>query len=133
MVLLDGEFIVFQPFLAATSIPSYTEGNLWLDPSEYATATTNLPPSNGHLLVAGQLYLNIVLTNYRMLLFRAISPTEFTPFASIPHFMVVSISKIGGKKSRDAYGVLISLITPLQFAVFCLDITNSALSLSVRY
>ncbi|ESU35059.1 Phosphatidylinositol-3-phosphatase [Giardia duodenalis] len=118
MVLLDGEFIVFQPFLAATSIPSYTEGNLWLDPSEYATATTNLPPSNGHLLVAGQLYLNIVLTNYRMLLFRAISPTEFTPFASIPHFMVVSISKIGGKKSRDAYGVLISLITPLQFAVF---------------
>lgn len=118
MVLLDGEFIVLQPFLAATSIPSYTEGNLWLDSSEYADRMSNLPPSNGCLLVAGQLHLNIVLTNYRLLLFRAISPFEFTPFASIPHFMVTSVSKIGGKKSRDAYGVLINLITPLQLAIF---------------
>lgn len=118
IMLLDGEFIVLQPFLAPTSIPSYTEGNLWLDSSEYAASVANLPPSNGRLLVAGQLHLNIILTNYRLLLLRAISPTEFTPFASIPHFMVTSVSKIGGKKSRDAYGVLISLVTPLQLAIF---------------
>lgn len=131
-MLLTGEYIITDALDTTVYLPSCIDGNHWHDPMEFGSPAVKQPTTNCLMPLTPFVEGRVLFTNYRLIILRILRPSivpavSYVPFLAIPNTLISSVEKLGGMRStrnEEEYGLVFTLMTPLQFKMIIPKLQN---------